>query len=135
MTAAATAVGATYARYADDLVLSGGAEFARRTNRFIPLAAAIVIDEGFSVQFRKTRVMGRAQRQEVCGIVVNERPNLRRPAYDRLEAILTNCVRHGPSTQSQAPNQLRGYVAWVEAVSPHRAAKLRALYDRIDWSR
>lgn len=138
LTAAAEAVGAQYSRYADDLVFSGDADFVRRAPRFVPLAAAIAIDEGFTVNFRKTRVMRRATRQSVCGLVVNEHPNIPRADYDRLKAVLTNCLRHGPASQNRADhpdyrNQLRGKIAWVATASPHRGEKLLRLFQRIDW--
>lgn len=102
------------------------------------LAAAIALDEGFEVNFRKTRVMRRASRQRVCGLVVNERPNLARRDYDRLKAVLTNCQRHGASGQNRDGHtdfraHLQGRVAWVEALAPARGAKLRALFDTIEW--
>lgn len=136
---AAAAAGAVYSRYADDLAFSGDAAFARRTKDFATLAAAIALDEGFEVNFRKTRIMRRASRQRVCGLVVNERPNLARRDYDRLKAVLTNCQRHGPSSQNRDGHtdfraHLQGRVAWVEAIAPARGAKVRALFEAIDWS-
>jgi hypothetical protein len=53
----ARAVGADYTRYADDLVFSGGDDFARSIGRIPIHAAAIALEEGFTVQHRKTRVM------------------------------------------------------------------------------
>jgi hypothetical protein len=139
LSGAAAAAGLEYSRYADDLTFSGGEAFARDANQFATLAAAIALDEGFEVNFRKTRVMRRAQRQRVCGLVVNERPNVARRDYDRLKAVLTNCVRHGAASQNRHEHadfrsHLRGRVAWVEAVAPGRGAKLRALLDAIDWA-
>ena len=136
---AAAASGAEYSRYADDLAFSGDAAFARGTLGFATLAAAIALDEGFEVNFRKTRSMRRASRQHLCGLVVNERPNLPRRDYDRLKAVLTNCQRHGPGGQNRGGHSdfrahLQGRVAWLEAVAPARGAKLRALFDSIDWS-
>ncbi len=136
---AAAAAGVEYSRYADDLAFSGDAAFARRTTGFATLAAAIALDEGFEVNFRKTRVMRHASRQRVCGLVVNDRPNVARRDYDRLKAVLTNCQRHGPGGQNRDGHtdfraHLQGRVAWVEAVAPARGVKLRALFDAIDWS-
>jgi len=135
---AAAAVGAKYSRYADDLAFSGDATFARRIRDFSTLASAIALDEGFEVNFRKTRIMPRATRQLVCGLVVNARPNLPRRDYDRLKAVLTTCLRHGAETQNHEEHadfrgHLQGRVAWVEAVAPARGAKLRALFDAIRW--
>jgi RNA-directed DNA polymerase len=139
LAAAAVSVGVEYSRYADDLAFSGDAAFARHTADFATFAAAVALDEGFEVNFRKTRIMHRASRQQVCGLVVNERPNLARRDYDQLKAVLTNARRHGAGSQNRDGHPdfrayLQGRVAWVEAVSPARGAKLRALFDTIDWS-
>lgn len=136
---AAAAAGAEYSRYADDLAFSGDAAFARSSTSFATLAAAIALDEGFEVNFRKTRIMRQASSQRVCGLVVNERPNLVRREYDRLKAVLTNCRRHGADSQNRDEHadfraHLQGRVAWAEATAPARGAKLRALFDTIDWS-
>jgi len=136
---AATGVGAHYSRYADDLTFSGDAAFARRVRDFSTLAAAIALDEGFEVNFRKTRIMHQGSRQLVCGVVVNEQPNLPREDYDRLKAMLTNCLRHGVDSQNRENRadfraHLQGRVAWAEYVAPARGAKLRALFDAIRWT-
>ena len=60
------------------------------------MVSAIVLEEGFTVNERKTRVLRRSVRQVVTGLVVNTRPNVRRDELERLEAILYNCLRDGP---------------------------------------
>ena len=47
LTGLATAAGATYTRYADDLAFSGEAEFARSVKRFCLHACAVAMEEGF----------------------------------------------------------------------------------------
>jgi hypothetical protein len=53
----AAAAGGCYTRYADDLAFSGGTGFARSIERFLVHASAVVLEEGFRVHPRKTRVM------------------------------------------------------------------------------
>src|SRR5437899_6057743 len=89
----ARSAGAVYTRYADDLAFSGGDEFARVVERFQAHAAAVTLEEGFGVNHHKTRVMRQGVRQQVAGVVVNQKVNLRRRDLERLEAILTNCAR------------------------------------------
>lgn len=130
--------GARYSRYADDLVISGPASLPVR--RIAAWVAAIAADEGFAVNPRKTRSLGRAQRQSVCGIVVNEKPNLPRAEFDRLKAILHRCVVEGPASQNRNGHadwrgHLQGRVAWAAQLNPAKAQKLKALLDRVDWSR
>jgi hypothetical protein len=135
----AGALGATYTRYADDIALSGGGLLLSRATDVRTSIAAIAREEGFCVNERKTALMTRAGRQRVCGIVVNEHPNVAREEYDELKAILHNCATRGPAEQNRAGagdlhGHLSGRVAWVEQVNPGRGAKLRARLEQIDWS-
>jgi hypothetical protein len=135
----ARAAGADYTRYADDLAFSGDAAFASGLGRFGKAVASILDDEGFALNAAKTRIMPRSTRQRVTGIVVNEHCNVGRAEFDALRATLHNCVRGGPAGQNRAavPNfraHLCGRVAWVEQINPRRGAKLRLLFERIDWT-
>jgi hypothetical protein len=138
LAAAAQALGAVYTRYADDLAFSGGRELERSAERFHVLVCRVALEEGFPIQTRKTRVMRRGVRQQLTGIVVNAHPNLPRPQYDRLKALLYNCVRFGPASQNRDgyPDfraRVAGQVAYVASLNPARGAKLRTLFDQIDW--
>jgi hypothetical protein len=135
----AKSAGAVYTRYADDLAFSGGEEFARAVERFAAHAAAIALEEGFSVNHRKTRIMRQGVRQQIAGTVVNQKVNLRRRDLDLLEAILTNCVRLGPESQNRAavPNfraHLEGRIGFVSMISRAKGQRLRELFDAIEWN-
>ncbi len=134
----AESFGARYSRYADDLVISGPASLPVRT--ISAWVAAIAADEGFVINPRKTRSLGVAQRQSVCGIVVNQHPNLARDEFDRLKATLHRCVVDGPARQNRDGHadwraHLQGRVAWAAQLNAVKAEKLRKLLDRIDWER
>jgi hypothetical protein len=131
-------VGANYTRYADDLVFSGGEEFARRLRRFHVHVCRIALEEGFEINTRKSHFMRQGVRQQVAGIVLNVRPNVERAEYDRLKAILTNCIRHGPANQNRDSHadfraHLLGRIAYVRMINPMRGDRLRALFARIAW--
>ncbi len=131
---------AEYTRYADDLTFSGGAHLAQAAARLETLVAAIAIDEGFCVNHRKTRIMLRAHRQRITGIVVNESPGLARDERDRLKALLHNCVKHGPTGQNRAAHadfraHLLGLIAHVRMLNAAHGARLTAQLERIDWTR
>jgi RNA-directed DNA polymerase len=73
--------------------------------------AVIAAEEGFELHFQKSRFMRREVCQQLAGVVVHERPNVRRAVFDELKAILTNCVRHGPHTQNRAKHaDFRGHL-------------------------
>jgi hypothetical protein len=131
--------GATYSRYADDLVLSGDERLGRAAGALWARVIAIAAEEGFRLNLRKTRIATRARRQVVCGIVVNERPTVRRADYDRLRAILHNAARTGPGAQNRDGHpdfraHLLGRIAWVAQLDPERGARLRAAFAQIAWS-
>jgi hypothetical protein len=127
-----------YTRYADDLAFSGGERFARADQRFHIHAAAIALEEGFQVNFRKTRIMRSSVRQRIAGVVVNDHLNVARPDFERLKATLYNSIRLGPESQNHAGHtdfraHLTGRVAFVEMLNPTRGQKLRTLLERIVW--
>jgi RNA-directed DNA polymerase len=135
----AKSLGATYTRYADDLAVSGDDLLRRRVGTVSRWIACIALEEGFAINHRKTRIMHRSDRQVLCGIVVNDRPNIRRGEYDQLKAILTNCVRQGPGMQNRQGHRdfrshLAGRVAWVASLNAERGARLEALLRRVDWA-
>ena len=137
--ALARSLGARYTRYADDIVLSGDAALLRAADRIEARIGAFALDEGFVLNHRKTRRVTRARRQQVCNIVVNERPNLPRGDFDRLKAQLHLCATRGAAAQNREglPNweqHLRGRVAWAEQLNPDKARRLRRLLDAIDWA-
>jgi RNA-directed DNA polymerase len=138
LTGLADWAGAVYTRYADDLAFSGDGEFARHVERYAAQIAAIALEEGWPVQHHKTRIMRQGVRQQLAGVIVNTRVNVARDEYDRLKAILTNCVRHGPASQNREGRPdfgayLSGKVAWVRSVNEARGSKLQALLARIEW--
>ncbi len=134
----AEAAGARYTRYADDLAFSGNEEFERGVERFSTHVAAILHEEGFAVHHRKTRIMRQGVRQHLAGLVANQSVNVIRADFDRLKAILTNCVRLGPETQNRDGHRnlrahLEGHVGFVEMVNPKRGKRLREVLNRIQW--
>lgn len=134
----AQAAGAAYTRYADDLAFSGDESFEKCVERFSAHAAAILLEEGFTVHHRKTRIMRQGVRQYLAGLVANQRVNVVRADFDRLKATLHNCVRHGPQSQNREAHpcfrsHLEGRVGFVEAINPEKGRRLRRIIERIQW--
>lgn len=135
----ARALGGRYSRYADDLIFSGDAAFARRAATLIAAISEIATEEGFAINAGKTRTMRRSRPQRVTGVVVNEHINVERRTYDALKATLHNCRTHGPHSQNHEKrpdfrSHLDGRVGWIEQVNPRRGAKLRSAFDAINWT-
>jgi RNA-directed DNA polymerase len=136
----ADAFAASYSRYADDLAFSGGRKLNSRAPALRRAVAAIVADEGFRLNPRKSALATRAGRQRVCGIVVNARTNAPRDDYDRLRAALHEAATRGPAAANRAGvgdlrTHLLGRIGWVEGLNPARGAKLRRKFAAVDWSR
>jgi len=134
----AKSLDAQYTRYADDLAISGSEALRRRIGGVSTVVMRIAMEEGFEINHRKTRTMHRSRRQLLTGIVVNARTNVRREEFDRLKAILTNCVRHGPVSQNRGCERdfrahLAGRVAHVASLNGARGKKLQEIFRRIDW--
>lgn len=132
----AAALGATYTRYADDLAFSGAADLP--LHRLLPGVRLIVRDEGFRLRDAKTSIAAAHQRQRVAGLVVNSAPAVPRDDYDALRALLHNCVRTGPQAQNHGGHpdfraHVLGRISWAGTAQPARAARLRAMFDRVDW--
>jgi RNA-directed DNA polymerase len=138
LSALATTLGATYTRYADDLAFSGDGDLRAAAGRIRKLVTGIAAEEGFAVNPHKTRVMARGGRQHVAGVVVNVRPNVIRFEFDRFKAVLTNCARHGPTSQNRDNrpdfrSHLAGKIGHFAMLNPARGRKLWALFDAIRW--
>jgi RNA-directed DNA polymerase len=138
LTGLARSAGAEYTRYADDLAFSGDEDFERRVERFSTHVAAILEEEGFTIQHRKTRIMRQGVRQYLAGLVANQGVNVIRADFDRLKATLTNCVRLGPASQNREGHplfraHLEGCVGFVETINPTKGSRLRRILEQIDW--
>ncbi|KQX39464.1 reverse transcriptase family protein [Variovorax sp. Root434] len=130
--------GATYTRYADDLVFSGPASLRARFAALRAWVGGVAADEGFELHPRKVRCMPRHRQQRVTGVVVNEKANAPREDFDRLKAVLHRCAMDGPASQN--PTQvldfrahLLGRMAWIGQFSAARHARLMRIFERITW--
>ena len=140
LAALAKKLGASYGRYADDLAFSGDAELARAARTVAIEMMRIAWDEGFEPNPDKTRVQKRSRRQRLAGLVVNARPTWPRAERDRFEAILVNCVRHGPASQNRRNVRdfrahLQGRLAWLAHVDPRSADAMRPIFEAIRWEK
>jgi len=129
-------LGLEYSRYADDLAFSG--DNLRDWQFFEPLVGAICLEQGFSLNHRKSRLLRQHQKQKITGIVVNEKPNIDRRYYDQLKATLTNCSRHGLVSQNRSNHPdfrayLQGSVQHVKTLNEDKGRRLEALLRQISW--
>lgn len=134
LTGLANRLGLDYSRYADDIAMSG---HAHRDYRFLePLIGAICLDEGVTLNYRKTRIKRCHQQQRLTGIVVNNKPNIDRKQFDVLKATLTNCARHGLHSQNRNNHphfnaHLLGKIQHIKSINKQKGLKLEKIYQDI----
>lgn len=99
--------GCIYTRYADDITFSTTrANFSEIIARFYFLEGklnaevgealnSIITSNGFEINENKVRMRSQYTRQEVTGLTVNEKPNIRRKFIRQLRAMLHAWEKHG----------------------------------------
>lgn len=130
---------AQYTRYADDLTFSGPQKFLNGLQTFLQLVSKIIKAERFRLHPNKQQVLRNNQQQKVTGVVVNSRVNIDRDDFDRLKALLHNCLTRGVSTQNHEQHadfsqHVLGRIGHVKLLNPARGEKLLALYRQVDWT-
>jgi retron-type reverse transcriptase len=123
-------MGLTYTRYADDLTFSGGPEFLQRVGYLMARVRHIAQESGFAVNEAKSRVLRRSAAQSVTGLVVNDRPGVRRREVKRIRAILHRARTEGLDQQNREkredfPAWLRGKISYIGMARPEVGAKLK----------
>jgi hypothetical protein len=129
--------GLHYTRYGDDLAISGD---VMDPDRVLWTTLRIIADEGFTVHPDKTRIMHAHQRQQLAGLVVNDRPQVKRADFDALRALLHNAIRTGAQEQNRGGHphfreHVYGTIAWIGASGTRRREVLLDMANRVDWNR
>lgn len=125
--------GLVYTRYADDLTLSGSADARVHVGAMLAVLSKVARQEGFTVHPDKVSVKRRGRRQEVTGLVVNERVAVDRDTLRRFRALLFQIEKDGPEGKHWGPSSdlmasLRGFANYVYMVQPDKG---RALRERV----
>ncbi len=129
LTNISTKLGLAYTRYADDLSFSGNRQ--ADVGKLLRQVKHAVAEEGFSVHPKKTRVFRKPNRQEVTGIVVNEKATISRRTLRRFRAVLFQLEQDGPEGikwgQSDDPiAAVEGFANYVAMVNPDKGILLQA---------
>ncbi|MBL9105460.1 MAG: RNA-directed DNA polymerase [Myxococcales bacterium] len=134
----AQSLGFVYTRYADDLTFSARADRAGSVNvgKLLRAVKDIVEHEGFNVHPDKTRVMRRGRRQEVTGVVVNDRMGAPRAMLRKFRATLYQIEKDGPMGKKWGNGgdllaAIHGYACFVAQVDADKGKALMAQVDRI----
>ncbi|MCE2594150.1 reverse transcriptase family protein [Motilimonas cestriensis] len=120
-------LGFAYTRYADDLSFSS--DEPNKVQSLLWRVKQIVTSEGFLLHPDKTKVMRRHQKQEVTGVVVNEKASVDRKTLKRFRAILHQIDLYGPEGKSWGPGalfpSLEGYANFVAMLDAQKGIPLQ----------
>ena len=124
----AVALGFTYTRYADDMTLSGSDEAVGNIGTILRRVKYVVEDEGFCINEKKTRVLRSARRQEVTGLVVNDRVGVPRATLRRFRATLFQIEKDGPAgkqwgNSTNILESIEGYANFVAMVAAEKGGE------------
>lgn len=133
----AESVGADYSRYADDITFSG----KRGISTIIPLVEQIVEEEGFLVNENKTRLQYNNQRQEVTGLIVNNKiavssmieDEIRNAIYFIKKYGIDDHMKHIGCNKSFYMEHLYGIAYFINMVDRDKGKKYLAQLDEIIW--
>src|SRR5262249_26863502 len=106
-------------RYADDITISLDRDWGRRARGFVQKTRAMLRACGYRAHGRrKLSIRRRHQRQEVTGLVVNDKVQLSRERRRWLRALKHRARVEKP--MSVSPEQLRGLLAFERMIERQR---------------
>ena len=122
--AKAEAKGWQYIRYSDNVYLTHPEVLPRdEVDEFKDDIINTIQRTGWKVH--KIRVAPKWRRQEVLGLVTNEKANVKSEEYKKLRAILNNCEKHGFASQvDKAREKINFKIDNEEALIAHLRGKL-----------
>jgi len=120
----------SYSRYADDLTLSAPRGVEPPVGAMLAVLDKVARAEGFTLHPDKISVKRRGRRQEVTGVIVNERLGVDRRTLRRFRAFLFQLEKDGPEGKQWGVggNPIEsavGFANYVFMVDPRRGGELR----------
>ena len=113
----------TYSRYADDMTFSTNRELnsdklraSKELENFLAELEELIVSSGFEINLQKTRLSNNMQRQEVTGLVVNKKINVKREYVKNTRAMAFQLYKDEAFEIDKKPgtlNQLTGRFAFI----------------------
>lgn len=124
-----------YTRYADDTTFST-ADKNSNIGRLLRQACYIIESENFFINPNKTRIIRKKGRQEVTGIVVNEKLNIPRKTLKRFRALLFQIEKDGFKGKRWGSSQniiasIKGFANYVSMVNPKKGNEYKSKISKI----
>lgn len=130
--------GFDYTRYADDLTFS--ASSSQYLGALLKGVRQIIAGEGFVLHPDKTRIMHQGSRQEVTGLVVNQRPSIPAATLKQFRALLFQLEKDGLTGKNWAGHaseepgflmRLEGFAHYICMVQPEKGQKMLKTIKKI----
>lgn len=133
----AESLDASYTRYADDITFSG----SKSLRTVVPLIREIIQEEGFIINEDKVRLRYAHQRQEVTGLIVNERISVAPRVRKELDTAIYYCNKYGVSDHMAHigcdkcfyKEHLYGIAYFIKMVDLEKGTIYLDKLDRIEW--
>jgi RNA-directed DNA polymerase from retron ec67 len=113
----------TYSRYADDMTFSTNRELnsnklraTKELEKFLTELEEVINSSGFEINSKKTRLSNNMKRQEVTGLVVNKKINVKREYIKNTRAMAFQLYKDGAFEIDKKPgtlSQLTGRFAFI----------------------
>lgn len=131
-------VGWRYTRYADDLYFSFDAPLPEaEVKRVVQLAAKVISDSGYRVNWKKLQIQHWSRPQRVLGININRKLNIPANEFRRMHMILYKAKQHGFEAQVRYAKKedtiklhawIVGKLNYFKRFAPEKTEKLVKLY-------
>ena len=134
-----------YTRYADDMTFSSMHSVYQKNSDFLIELNRIIDGQNFKINPKKTRLQKQGYRQEVTGLIVNEKVNVDRRYIKQLRAMLYSIEKFGIEKaentfkdyyeKNKAPsmaNVLSGKLEYLKMVKGYNDSSYLKLKDRYD---
>ena len=130
--------GINYSRYADDITFSSDSFRALPKMSYLK---KLMIEEHFKLNEKKIKLLKNGMRQEVTGLLINERVRIPRAYKKDIYRHLYFCMKYGgishfntiKSKYNLSRDWLLGRIFYVNAVEPEEAKKMLDLFNQVDW--
>ena len=103
-----------FTRYADDITFSGYRPVYDKS--FFSELNRIIKKEGFKLKYSKTRIQSKNKRQEVTGVVVNDKLNVNRQYVRNLRAMIHH-YRSGLEMPDNTENVILGKLEFLKMIN------------------
>lgn len=139
LAALAEVSGCAFTRYADDITFS--ADTYEALPKFNQLAV-IIREEGFLVNWKKTKVFKRGQRQLVTGLTVTTGLHVPKSYRKDLARHLHFCLKYGPEAHLKRIGKidkkfykdwLNGRILYINSIDPQNGQRLLTSFNAIKW--